>query len=442
MRIKLLQIVVGLAITVHSAVAFGATGYLHEGSIVVWGNNDVGQQSVPSGNTFTQLATGGWHGLAVRSDGSLASWGYNAMGQTNVPAGNNFRQVAAGEYFSLTIKSDGSLAAWGHNSGGETNPPPGNNYTQISAYGYQGVALKSDGSIATWAAYPALAGNNFTQIAEGYGFYIVRKTDGSLAAWGVNNDEGKLNVPSGNNFTNVAAGSAHALAVKSDGTLAGWGWNYYGQATVPAGNNFEQVAAGYGHSLALKTDGTLAGWGSNLGSGAPTYLQYVGQATVPAGNNFIQVAAAQDLSAALAGRQSYQDLLIQDVAPFTKNDTLLRRSVVTSGNVNINGSMDWVLGRGILNVGGQVNIAGGSELNVFLGDVQPVSGQHFKLFNTSTSMITGYFSSLHLPPLNPPLSWDTSHLYSTGTLDVIPEPASMALFAMCGLLALQRRKRT
>jgi hypothetical protein len=56
------------------------------------------------------------------------------------------------------------------------------------------------------------------------------------------------------------------------------------------------------------------------------------------------------------------------------------------------------------------------------------------------------FSSLNLPDLPDGLLWNTSQLYTTGTLFVtdpsglIPEPASLALLVLPGLL-LARRKR-
>ena len=82
------------------------------GSIVAWGDNDLGQCDVPSGSDFVAVAAGVGHSLALREDGSLAAWGYNAHGQCNVPAGSDFVAVAAGASHGLALKEDGSLAAW------------------------------------------------------------------------------------------------------------------------------------------------------------------------------------------------------------------------------------------------------------------------------------------------------------------------------------------
>ena len=360
MKSKLMLLLVVLTSGIQATTTLGDMGYLHEGSIVGWGNNSYGQTNVPAGNDFTQVAAGGEYSLALKSDGSLAGWGWNSYGQTNVPAGNDFTQVAAGIFHSLALKSDGSLAGWGYNLYGQTNVPPGNDFTQVAAGMFHSLALKSDGSLAAWG----------------------------LKSWG------QTNVPAGNDFTQVAAGGAHSLALKSDGSIVGWGSNVDGQTNVPAGNNFTQITAGWIHSLALKA------------------------------------------------RDSYEDLLIQDVDSFTKNDTLLQRQVSVSGDVTINGLMDWMGPTGSLSVGGHVSILGGSKLSVLLGDLQPGLGQSFQLFAASWP-IMGQFDALHLPTLGQGLTWDTTHLYDSGRLSVVPAPGA-GLLGTIGLLysGWRLRRRT
>jgi len=52
---------------------------------------------------------------------------------------------------------------------------------------------------------------------------------------------------------------------------------------------------------------------------------------------------------------------------------------------------------------------------------------------------SGTFASVLLPDLPGMLGWDSSHLYSSGTLSVIPEPATLSLLALGLLLAWRRR---
>ncbi len=63
-----------------------------------------GQIDVPGG-TFTAVAAGAFHGLAIRTDGTLAGWGSNDEGQTNVPAGT-FTGIAAGNLHRLAVRND------------------------------------------------------------------------------------------------------------------------------------------------------------------------------------------------------------------------------------------------------------------------------------------------------------------------------------------------
>jgi len=55
--------------------------------------------------------------------------------------------------------------------------------------------------------------------------------------------------------------------------------------------------------------------------------------------------------------------------------------------------------------------------------------------------LTGEFAAVHLPALAGGLAWDASDLYGTGTLGVVPEPASAAVLA-AGLAALVLRRRS
>jgi hypothetical protein len=209
--------------------------------LVGWGRNDSGQTDVPAG-TFTAVAGGHLHSLAIRSDGTLVGWGSNSYGQIDDPAGT-FTAVAAGRFHSLAIRTDGTLVGWGWNDDYQCDVPAG----------------------------------TFTAVAGGYAHSLAICCDGTLAGWGWN-DSGQTDVPAGT-FTAIAAGSEHSLAIHSNRTLVGWGLNGNGQADVPAGT-FMAVAAGDYHSLAICSDGTLVGWG----------LDNNGQTDVPTGT-FTAVAS-------------------------------------------------------------------------------------------------------------------------------------------------------
>ena len=93
----------------------------------------------------------------------------------------------------------------------------------------------------------------------------------------------------------------------------------------------------------------------------------------------------------------------------------------------------------------QVGETSGQEVTTRYGDspnndvgeyrrrVAPTKYDWGKLYDT--------FGSLDLPALPAGLSWDTSELYSTGTVAVVPEPTVLALLCIGGCLLLRKRRR-
>ena len=75
--------------------------------------------------TIEQIAGGGSHSLALKSDGTVWAWGQNERGQlgdgttsnrsTPVQVSNltGVIAIAAGDSQSLALKSDGTVWAWG-----------------------------------------------------------------------------------------------------------------------------------------------------------------------------------------------------------------------------------------------------------------------------------------------------------------------------------------
>src|SRR5262245_42493116 len=68
--------------------------------------------------SFAEVAAGGSHTVARRSDGSVVAWGRNDYGQCIVlplPPGLSYVEVAAGGAHTVARRSDGSVVAWGYN---------------------------------------------------------------------------------------------------------------------------------------------------------------------------------------------------------------------------------------------------------------------------------------------------------------------------------------
>ncbi len=148
---------------------------------IAWGDNSSGQTNVPalpSGVTYTAVAGGFVHSLALRSDGTVVAWDNNDFGQTNVPAlpsGVTYTAVAGGLYHSLALRSDGTVVAWGYNDFGQTNVPAlpsGVTYTAVASGLYHSLALRSDGTVVAWG-YNAFGQTNVPALPSGVTYTAV-----------------------------------------------------------------------------------------------------------------------------------------------------------------------------------------------------------------------------------------------------------------------------
>lgn len=311
--------------------AMGSNGFGQFGNGTNVNNNGNGnhtpEQILASG--VTQVSTGSFHSLFLKSNGSLWAMGYNVQGQLGT--GNNDQQlspveilssgvtqIAAGGHTSLFVKSDGSLHAMGKNDKGQLgtgNTTDVNSPTQILASGVAQVVasgsnsffLKTDGSLwgMGWNAYGQLGdGTNddsdtpvqilasgVTQIDAGGSHSLFVKTDGSLWVMGRNlhgqfgdgtNDNSNVPVQIlASGVTQASAGTNHSHFLKSDGSLWAMGRNNYGQLGDGFNANLNtpvqiiasgvtQVATGGHHSLFLSSGNLrVTGWNASgqLGDG-------------------------------------------------------------------------------------------------------------------------------------------------------------------------------
>jgi alpha-tubulin suppressor-like RCC1 family protein len=117
------------------------------------GNNSTVNRSSPvqvvGGHSFTEIAAGFGHSLALKANGEVWSWGLNGQGQLGdnstvgksspiqVVGGHSFTKAAAGGSHSLALKANGEVWAWGNNSAGqlgENNIDPKSSPIQVNFY--------------------------------------------------------------------------------------------------------------------------------------------------------------------------------------------------------------------------------------------------------------------------------------------------------------------
>ena len=301
------------------------------------GDNTITNRSIPvttfaGGTNWKQVACGnnGSYTAAIKTDGTLWTWGLNSSGQlgdntvttrsipvTTFAGGTNWKQVAGGGNHTAAIKTDGTLWTWGLNS-----------------YGRLGV---NDTNTRRTPVTTFAGGTNWKQVAGGYRHTAAIKTDGTLWTWGLNNF-GQLGdntvttrstpvttFAGGTNWKQVAGGGRHTAAIKTDGTLWTWGSTGYGQlgnntsgtdgltpsTTFAGGTNWKQVSGGYYHTSAIKTDGTLWTWGINgfgqLGDNTVT-TRSIPVTTFAGGTNWKQVAGGGYFTAAVKTSDDLQGI--------------------------------------------------------------------------------------------------------------------------------------
>jgi autotransporter-associated beta strand protein len=85
-------------------------------------------------------------------------------------------------------------------------------------------------------------------------------------------------------------------------------------------------------------------------------------------------------------------------------------------------------------VASSITLTGGTLRLTLAGGYQPVAGATFDILDWSSK--SGTFATLDLPALANGLAWNTSSLYTNGTLSVtaVPEPGTLALVAFSALL--------
>lgn len=254
--------------------------------------------------SFVAISAGDHHSIAITENGQLFSWGGNSKGQVGISNNSDvllptavstassgtrtFSSIAAGQQHTLALAFDGTLFAWGRNY-----------------YGQLGDGTTTDSNGPVLVDTSLVSGVTWVSIEAGMERSAALGDDGRIYSWGANN-YGQLGIGSTSSgvttptsassnasFIGVQV-SKHTVGLKSDGSAESWGYNTYGQVgdgtttnrVAPAdvdlsglgGVTVSKIAVGPGNeanfTLALGSNGRIYSWGRNnygqLGIGSTT----------------------------------------------------------------------------------------------------------------------------------------------------------------------------
>jgi Regulator of chromosome condensation (RCC1) repeat len=219
-----------------TAIAAGSDhslALLKNGTVMAWGNNEFGQLGdgeqgeahssdvpveVKGLKEVTAIAAGRFYSLALLKNGTVMAWGNNELGQlgdgqhggayaTDVPveveALTEVTAIAAGSQHSLALLKNGTVMAWGNNQSGQLGegniifsdvPVEVEGLTEVTAIAggqEQSLALLKDGTVMAW-------GNN---------------SAGELGDGNTTNSDVPVEVEGLKEVTAIAGGIQHSLAL-------------------------------------------------------------------------------------------------------------------------------------------------------------------------------------------------------------------------------------
>ncbi|MCD4824765.1 MAG: autotransporter-associated beta strand repeat-containing protein [Phycisphaerae bacterium] len=310
----------------------------------------------------------------------------------------------------------------------------------------------------TGAGTLLLRGNNSSYDGRVY-------VEASVLAAGRNDSIGPETV------VDVAAGATLRLEdFESFGGLTGEGEvDTHGHVLAPGSNDadstFSGVISGSG-SFTKIGSGTMALSGSSTFSGGTT----ISDGVLLAAHDSALGSGAVSIDGGLlriAGGATQDNAISFSASGGTLGGTGTIRSDITIGNgstvgpgaspglLTIDGdytqqtgaAMEMELGgliRGdeydALVITGTADLAGTLDV-VLYGGFDPAEGDTFDILDWGTLATGSQFDTINLPGLSGGLVWNTSNLYNTGEITVTPEPATMTLLGLGGLVLLLRRRR-
>ena len=99
----------------------------------------------------TAIASGSGHACALRPDGSPVCWGENDLGQLSLPEGERFAAISSTHIHTCALRFDGSPVCWGGDRYSGASPPDGERLAAINSSIWHTCGLRLDGTPVCWS---------------------------------------------------------------------------------------------------------------------------------------------------------------------------------------------------------------------------------------------------------------------------------------------------
>jgi hypothetical protein len=383
-------------------------------------------------------------GLAPTTFGQTADYWLNPNGG-NYENGSNWSLGAPGAYPLFNLGSSGYAIGLNQNDSAvdpvvETDNPTielgGHTYT--TDYLDVSTAANTNGSLTFVGpgTYVNVVGGSipfpsYLNVGNGSNSaqFTVDDATVSLPA------ESSLSVSAGSTMTVENGGAVtqsdplYSMSIANllvnDGTVSTQGAMNLGSAMLTDGSNVVQGSGAGSFNVSgtvVVDDSTLQAIGSPINFGKSASLTLTDGAQVSFVGNSLALNGSIDI---LSG-QLQADAQTEDLD--------------TAVTIVLNANMVGVAGSAFIS---HFDVTGGTLTIELPNGFMPAVGEQFQLFdNIFTDPLTGSFDSVALPPLPGGESWDTSQLYSTGIISVVPEPTNIALILAAGGLLIRRRRKS
>lgn len=394
---------------------FGGTGVMTQtggsvviGSATVAGSLNVGNQGGTgtynlSGGTLT-LAEG-LHNLGRNTQTTTTSHGtFNLSGGLVEVTGNS--SFILGDRDSSGLTGTGTLVQ----TGGTLRVSDG--WFYLSAYG--------DGSYSLNGGTLEIGGNRLVARYAGSGSHTFNLGGGTIKVIG----------------SNLTSSVAASLTASTTSTIDTNGFNATWSGQLSGDGSLAKIGTG---TLTLSHASNSYAGTTNVNGGILNLTGGLQNSTVVVGNGGTLRGNGNAAGVTVLSGGTFEPGV--GVGTFTVNGDLTFNDGSTLRldlNSLVRGSgYDYLTVTGGLTLNGTLNLSLGSGLTLKEGDSIDILDWGY---------ITGTFDSLLLPNLDAGLGWDTSLLYTTGTLSIttaaaIPEPTTVALLAGLAALGLAAWRR-